>query len=248
MITTCRPPRRALLLALAAAPAELRAQDLAPISYLVRVPEPATHYAYIQAVVPTDKRATIELMMPIWSPGYYRVEDYAARVDDVAAHGPNGESLTVESSRSNRWRVATGGHDSIRVTYRVLCDQRTVTTNEVRKEYGVFNGAATFMTLVESARRPHDLQIELPAGWTRVMTGLDDVSGGGVPRFRAADYETLVDSPILAGDLGVRQFVVAGKPHYVVSAGDSGGWDGDAATEALAAHVRETDRFWGFLP
>ena len=126
MIATRRPTRRvlslALLLALAAAPAQLQAQDLAAISYRVRVPQPDTQYAHIEAVVPTGERATIELMMPIWSPGYYRVEDYAARVDDVAAHGPNGESLTVEKSRSNRWRVATGGHASIRVTYRVLCD------------------------------------------------------------------------------------------------------------------------------
>ena len=67
-------------------------------------------------------------------------------------------------------------------------------------------------------------------------------------RFRAADYETLVDSPMLVGDLGVREFVVAGRTHYVVSAGDTGGWDGDAAATALAAYVRETNRFWGFLP
>jgi predicted metalloprotease with PDZ domain len=119
----------------------------------------------------------------------------------------------------------------------VLCDQRTVTTNEVRNEYGVFNGAATFMTLAENVRRPHEVQFELPAEWTRVMTGLDDVSGGRAARFRAPDYETLVDSPILAGDLGVREFVVAGKTHYVVTAGDTGAWDGDAATRALATSV-----------
>lgn len=123
-----------------------------------------------------------------------------------------------------------------------------VTTNEVRKEYGVFNGAPTFMTLVEAARRPHEVQFELPAGWTRVMTGLDDVPGGAAPRFRAADYETLVDSPILAGVLDVREFVVAGSKHFVVSAGDTRGWDGDAATKALAAYVEATHRFWGFLP
>ena len=238
----------ALLLALGATPAQLRAQDLAPVSYRVRVPQPDSPFAHIDVVVPTGERATIELMMPIWSPGYYRVEDYAARVSDVAAHAPSGEPLTVEKSRSNRWRVSTGGHASIRLTYRVLCDQRSVTTNEVRKEYGVFNGAATFMTLVDHGRRPHEVQFELPAGWTRVMTGLDEVSGGAAPRFRAADYETLVDSPILAGDLGVREFVVAGIRHYVVSAGDTGGWDGDAATRALETYVRETNRFWGFLP
>ncbi|MGE0461820.1 MAG: M61 family metallopeptidase [Vicinamibacterales bacterium] len=241
-------PALAILLALAASPASVDAQDRAPITYRVRVPQPDTQYAHVEAVVPTGGRATVELMMPVWSPGYYRVEDYAARVDNVAAHGPGGEPLAIEKSRSNRWQVTTGGHASIRLTYRLLCDQRTVTTNEVTKEYGVFNGAAAFITLVETGRRPHEVQFDLPAGWTRVMTGLEVVPGEGAPRFRAADYETLVDSPILAGKLGVRAFTVAGTPHSVVSAGDTAGWDGDAATKALETYVQETHRFWGFLP
>ncbi len=66
--------------------------------------------------------------------------------------------------------------------------------------------------------------------------------------FVAADYETLVDSPILAGRLGVTEFTVAGKKHYVVGAGDMDGWDAAAATRDLARFVEENSRFWGFLP
>jgi predicted metalloprotease with PDZ domain len=236
------------LWALTHAPVAAVAQELAPIAYRLRVPQPDAPYALVEVRVPTSGRAAVELMMPVWSPGYYRVEDYAARVDQVSASGPDATSLAVEKSRPNRWQITTGGHPVIYVTYRVRCDQRTVTTNEVQRNYGVFNGAPTFMTLVENARRPHEVQFELPAGWTRVMTGLQDISGGGSPRFRAVDYETLVDSPILAGDLGVRDFVVAGVRHFVVSAGDTAGWDGDGATKALATYVEATHRFWGFLP
>ena len=56
------------------------AQALAPISYVVRVPAPATHEAMVEATIPTGGQASIDLMMPTWSPGYYRVEDYAANV------------------------------------------------------------------------------------------------------------------------------------------------------------------------
>jgi predicted metalloprotease with PDZ domain len=238
----------AMLWALAALPGRLGAQDLSPVVYHLRVAQPDTQYAEVEAIVPTDGRQTIELMMPVWSPGYYRVEDYAARVEDVSAFAPDGTRLSIDKSRPNRWRVASGANTSVRITYRLLCNQRTVTTNEVRKDYGVFNGAATFMTLVENARRPYEVQIELPGGWTRVMSGLDELPGGKHPRFRAVDYETLVDSPILAGELGVREFVVAERKHYVVSAGDTAGWDGEATTKALATYVAATHRFWGFLP
>ena len=186
--------------------------------------------------------------MPVWSPGYYRVEDYAAHVHDLRAETPGGRALTVQKTDANHWRIESGGESPVRLFYRVFCNQRSVTTNYVDREYGVLNGAPTFITLAETVKRPHEVRIELPSTWTRAMTGLDDLPGGVPHRFRAGDYETLVDSPILAGNPGVREFEVAGKTHYLVSVGNAEGWDADRATRDLAAFVEENYRFWGFLP
>jgi len=223
-------------------------QPLEPIVYTVRVPAPETHYIEVQASIPTSGGASIELMMPVWSPGYYRIEDYAGKVDEVTARTPDGTPLTVEKPRPNRWRVGTSNQRTIVLAYRVFCNQRSVTTNYVDSSYGVLNGAPTFITLVEQRRRPHEIRLELPSSWQRAMSGLDDAPDRTPTHFRAADYETLVDSPILAGDLGVRPFDVAGKAHYVVSAGEVAGWDADAAARDLKTYVEEVHRFWGFLP
>ena len=224
------------------------AQKLEPIVYTIRVPAPDTHYIEVEATVPTGRHAAIDMMMPVWSPGYYRVEDYAGRVDEVKARTPDGAPLGTEKTQKNRWRVQTNGQSSVVLSYRVFCNQRSVTTNYVDSNYGVFNGAPTFMTLVEQERRPHDVRIELPPAWKRAMSGLDDAPDRKPNHFRAADYETLVDSPIMAGDIGVREFAVAGKKHYVVSAGDVTGWDAEGSTRDLAKYVDEVYRFWGFLP
>jgi predicted metalloprotease with PDZ domain len=230
------------------APVRLPAQALAPITYTVRIPAPESHFIEVDAVFPTAGRPSIELMMPIWTPGYYRVEDYAAQISDLFAKTTDGKTLAVEKTDKNHWRLDTGGAATAQLSYRVFCNQRSVTTNEVTASYGVLNGAPTFITLAEPARRPHDVQIELPQGWTRAMTGLADAPGGKPNRFRAADFETLVDSPILLGGLGVHEFVVSGKRHYVVSVGNTEGWDGDRATRDLQTFVEESQRFWGFLP
>src|SRR5262245_3168227 len=245
--------RKSLLLAVVvsialAAPTRLEAQKLEPIAYTVRIPAPDSHFVEVEALVPTGGRGSIELMMPIWSPGYYRVEDYAAQVSDVAAKTTDGKTLSIEKTDKNHWRLDTGGAASAQLSYRVFCNQRSVTTNEVTASYAVLNGAPTFITIAERARRPHEVRIELPSGWTRAMTGLADAPGGKPNHFRAADFETLVDSPILLGDLGVHEFIVSGKRHYVVSAGNTEGWDGDAATRDLTTFVEESQRFWGFLP
>src|SRR6187455_375322 len=75
------------------------------ISYSVRVTAPATHYAEVEATFPTEGRAAIVLMMPVWSPGFYRVEDYAAKVEDLTARSASGGPLVVGKPRPNRWRI-----------------------------------------------------------------------------------------------------------------------------------------------
>ncbi len=224
------------------------AQTLEPLVYTVKFPAPETQYAEVEVKIPTGKRAVIELMVPVWSPGFYRVEDYAGRVESFAARTVDGRALAVERPQKNRWRIETGGAVVVIASYRLLCNGRSVTTNSVGAELAVLNGGATFMTLVEKSRRPHEVKLELPAKWKRAMTGLEAAPGGLPNHFRAADFDTLVDSPIVAGELAVRMFEVAGSRHYLVDAGAIAQWDGERGLQDLEKIVRETRRFWGFLP
>jgi len=60
----------ALLVAIAVARAPAGAQAPTPIVYTLSAPHPGTHEAEVRAIVPTGGRESIEMMMPIWSPGY----------------------------------------------------------------------------------------------------------------------------------------------------------------------------------
>lgn len=219
-----------------------------PIIYTVKFPAPDTRIAEVEAAFPTGKRATVDLMMPVWSPGFYRVEDYASRVQGLSARAPDGETLAVTQPQKNRWRVETKGAANVIVSYRLLCNGRSVTTNWVSEDFLALNGAAAFITLAERARRPHEVRLELPTQWKRAMSGLDAAPDGRPNHFRAADYDTLVDSPIVAGDLSVRKFEVEGSKHQLVDAGDFKKWDGERAAQDLEKIVRETRAYWGFLP
>ncbi len=238
-----------LALAAGAAPAavEQQAQQLEPISYTVTIVPPVTHLAQVEALIPTEGRGSVALMMPVWSPGFYRVEDYAGQLTGFAARSPDGAELPVERPVRNRWIVHTDGRPTVVVSYRVLCEQRSVTTNWVGDSLAVLNGAATFLTLAEPGQRRHDVRLVLPAGWT-AMTALDPVNDQPPFHYRAPDYDVLVDSPILAGVLSVHQFEVDGSMHYLVNGGDHHEWDGARATQDLARIVVAHHRMWGFLP
>jgi predicted metalloprotease with PDZ domain len=231
-----------------AAAASLAAQQLPPIVYTIRVPDPASHLATIEARIPTRGKDTVDLMMPVWSPGFYRVEDYAGKVQALTARERGGAELVVAKPQPNRWRVATGGAAEVTVEYTLLCSSRSVTTNWVGEDLGVFNGSATYITLAERARRPHEVRLELPPQWTASATSLPAAPGGRANAYRATDYDLLNDSPIVAGQLVTHEFTVAGSPHVLVDAGNLAGWDGALAARNIQRFVRADSAFWGSLP
>jgi predicted metalloprotease with PDZ domain len=219
-----------------------------PVLYSIKFPAPDTHFAEVEATFPTSKQPAIDLMMPVWSPGFYRLEDYAGRVQALSARLSDGKALAVEQPQKNRWRIQTAGAPSIIVSYRLLCNSRSVTTNWVGEDLLVLNGAATFITLVEPSRRPHEVRLQLAPRWKRALSGMDVAPGANPAHFRAADYDTLVDSPIVAGELSVHEFEVNGTRHQVADAGDFKKWDGRRGAQELEKIVRETRRYWGLLP
>jgi predicted metalloprotease with PDZ domain len=216
------------------------------IRYTVSFPRPETHYMEVAAQVPTAGRSSIEMMMAVWTPGSYLIREYARQVEAVRAVA-GGRSLTVEKSAKNRWRVQTGGARIVTVSYRVYAHEMSQRTNWVDTRFALINGAPTFLTLADSSRRPHEVALNLPAAWKRSMTGLAPLTGGE-HRYVAADFDMLVDSPILAGNPSIYEFVVGGKRHYLVNEGDTETFDGARAAKDFETIVREQHRFWGDPP
>ncbi|HYM25485.1 MAG TPA: hypothetical protein VEU08_19840, partial [Vicinamibacterales bacterium] len=220
---------------------------LEPITYTVHFDVDARVVA-VDATFPSSGRASVDLMMPIWSPGFYRVENYATRIREFAAKTPEGAPLAVAQTAPNRWRVSTGGSPAVAVSYRAAATERSVTTDWVSPDYAVLNGAPTFITLAEQTHRPHDVRIELPKEWSRSMTGLQRAADGLPNHYRAADYDALVDSPIVAGNPMVQGFDVGASHHSVVEIGDVGGFDAGRAATDLQKIAEAQSRIWGGLP
>jgi predicted metalloprotease with PDZ domain len=245
-----RTLRFAAVITTVVTPAVVVAQARGPavISYTVSFPDLKGHIAEVAARMPTGGRAFVELMMPIWSPGYYKVENYADRVHNFSALTPAGEPLDVTHDPRNRWRIATGGATSVIVRYRVTADVQFVTSDWVGDSLIVLNGAPTFVTIADSVHRPIEVTLTLPAGW-HSATALDTAGGGAPDHYRSADYDELVDSPIIAGaNLRFRSFVVGASRHTIVDAGEVTSWDSDRAAKDIARFVEEDRRFWRALP
>jgi predicted metalloprotease with PDZ domain len=214
------------------------------ISYTVAF-DPGAHRATVEAVVPAGGREMPALAMAVWSPGFYRVEDYVSRIEEIEAFAPSGAALPLRRTRRNRWRVETRGTATITVRYRLRCEDVSVTTNWVGEDFAVLNGPATFLIADGGPDGPHEVRLELPKGWTSACAL---PAAGGAHRYRARDFDALADSPILAGRLAVDRFEVEGCVHRVVCAGDLARWDRARALADLERIVCGHLRLWGFLP
>src|SRR3954451_20245219 len=238
-----------LVLALALSSAGLAgAQMPEPIAYTLRFPAPQTHYVEVEARVPTDGRPEVELMMAVWTPGSYTLREYARTVEAVAAATESGEPLPVEKSAKNRWRIGTRQAPRIVVRYRVYSREMSVRTNFVDSGFALINGAATFLTLADGPRRPHEVRLEMPAAWKVSASPLAPLPGGGEHTYLAEDFDALVDSPVYAGNARTYPFAVAGKPHLLVDEGEDGVWDGPRSAADAQKIVQTEVDLWGSAP
>jgi predicted metalloprotease with PDZ domain len=226
------------------------AQSSERIAYTLRVPAPETHTLVVAARIPTGGQDSVILMMPTWSPGFYRVEDYAGKIQAISATGPDGKTLEVRRwpAPGNRWTVTTSGAPFVTVTYRLLADGHSVTTDWVGPELGVVTGPATFITVADAVRRPYAVTLVPPAEWPRAATGLAPAPGGSPDQWSAPDYDDLVDEPIVAGDLSLHAFDVRGHSFELVDVGQPASWDGARAAADLSRIVRAADLVWRDLP
>lgn len=248
------PPSRSawtILSVLALLPASLRGQSagkLAPMIYTISVPNPSSKTFDVDVTVPAENRDSVMLMMAIWSPGMYNLQNYTNQVSAFTARSPDGGTLDVTKPKASRWIVKTGGAKSVRISYTLSAPRGSNLSNGVNDTSLVVVGPATYVTLVESVNRPADVQLNLPANWKPAMTSLDAAPDGKPNHFVAPNYDILADSPILAGvHMSSAEFVVGGNKHYWVYLGQAE-WDAEKAAAAMTPLMQEHLRFWGKIP
>ena len=172
-------------------------------------------------------------MMAVWTPGSYLVREYAPQRRGVTATARDGRALDVEKveqeplARHDRRRAVDHGD-----VPRLL--PRDVGAHQLGRgsDFALLNGAPTFITLAGSARRaPHEVHHRsCRRRGSASITALPDApAAGGGHRYRAPDYDTLVDSPIVVGNPAVYEFEVDGKKHFLVNDGEGGVFDGASA-------------------
>lgn len=181
------------------------------IAFNVRMPEPAAGVYEVEMNYKADSTSHTTLKLPVWTPGYYQLMDYAGQVKDFHVHNTANDTLSWHKTNANSWEITHAPGADIKITYKVAARRNFVATTYLDKDHGYITPAGVFMHPAGKIDWPVAVTVQPYGNW-QVATGMDTLSKH---TYTAASYDVLYDSPLLIGELeSFPAFKVKGIPHY----------------------------------
>lgn len=189
-------------------------QPQGTMAFTVSMEQPADHKFHVAFRCEGLRGPIQEFKMPVWSPGYYGIRDFAKNVQNFRAEDGTGKELTWEKA-ANAWKVQTGTAPVVKLTYDVSATSSFVADPYLGEDRGYIVGTGVFMYVAGQIAHPVTVDIRLNPNWKSVASGLEPVSPGNPNILAAPDFDVLYDSPILIGNLdSLPPFEIKGVPHY----------------------------------
>ncbi len=216
----------------------------AKFHYEIAMPRPHRHLYDVTFTAVGPLPDSVEVHMPVWTPGSYLVREYARNVQDLDVTAPGGRRLDAEKIAKNVWRIG-GAADGFVFRFKLYANELSVQSAHLDDTHGFIHTPATCPYVEGHLGDPCEITIVPAEGW-RVATGLEPVKGAE-NRFRAADYDELADCPVECGDFQEATFTVGRKKHRVVVSG-GGEFDMRDLVRDTRRIVEEELDFWGGAP
>ncbi|RUO73913.1 aminopeptidase [Pseudidiomarina sediminum] len=191
------------------------------VHYAITPLDPHGHQFAVTLQVTPRHAEALTLTLPAWIPGSYMIRDFARNILDLRAEA-NGQALTVKAIDKQSWQIAASAHP-ITINYLVYAFDLSVRSAYLDQFWGFFNNSSLCLAVQGYEHHCIDLTLQLPeqlADW-HVATGMPRLHGEtfGAGRFRAENYDALLDYPFLLGKLGIHEFIAGGRKHALVTAG-----------------------------
>ncbi len=213
---------------------------MSEISYRLSIAQPHTHRFQVEIRIP-PLVGPLDLAIPAWMPGAYKLVDHARNVRRVEARrlsGPSGatgqasigpspdrprtqaggpDALLVERLDMHTWRVH-GGEGGAIVTYEVFADKLMIHEGQVNADHAFLNGSVAWLAVLNARHLPCRVAVDVPDGWN-VVSALDAAEAGG--GYWSPDFDALADAPLEAGDFALATVSAAGVRWEIAWHGDT---------------------------
>ncbi len=175
------------------------------VDYVLTIKNPMSHLYDVEIQIKGIRESSVSVSMPAWSPGIYRIENYARNVQDFRAVNARNQPLNWEQTDKQTWRIAKQTADDFNVHYQVFSTLLTDQMADVAPP-------SIFMYVAGQKHVPCSVKYNTPGGW-KVYTGLERRGD----RYYASDYDIFLDAPAFIGsEFKLLEFETGGARHHLV--------------------------------
>jgi len=221
----------------------------APIHYTVLPARPEAHVFRITCRIAEPDPLGQRLSLPAWIPGSYMIRDFAKNVIRLFATA-EGHPVAVNKLDKSTWQCEpTEG--PLTIEYEIYAYDLSVRSAHFDHDHAYFNGTSLFLQVHGRESNPHTVELLPPPhaeNW-QVATALprDGAPEWGFGRYRANDYDELIDHPVEMAAFRRIDFHAGGRPHHVVITGRHR-VDGDRLARDLERICETQIALFGELP
>lgn len=181
------------------------------VNYTVAIADVDKQLFHVTTEINNIKEPALTLSLPIWTPGWYTVENYAKNILRFKVTDAQGNWVQPVMIRKQTWRVETKNLNRLKVEFDYRATVLALNQAKITKDFAFFTGTQLFLEVSGHRNKPSTIRFEIPQGW-KIMSAFKETADPLV--FTAANYDELVDSPTEMGNFDVTKFEVEGKPHY----------------------------------
>lgn len=191
------------------------------ISYQITAVDPVAHLFEVSMRVDAPAKQQ-QFWLPAWLPGSYMIRDFAKNIIGLCAFDEINRPLEINQLDKQRWQIDSDA-DVLHLRYQIYAWDLSVRTAHLDQTHGFFNGSSVFLAVQDQEQQAHEVEIVPTVGisdW-QVATTLPRIKGEdfGFGRFRAANYDELIDHPVEMGTFTLGTFEACGVRHDVVLTG-----------------------------
>ena len=218
----------------------------AAVCYRIGSTEPNSHLFDIEMLIGCPGvQQTVSL--PTWIPGSYLVREFARHLQNLVAHQGR-RACDLRQLTKNSWEIDCIAGQALKLSYRVYAFDASVRAAYLDSQRGFFNGTSVFLLAAGLRDQPHEVTVLRPpqAGRWKVATGLAPlcVDADGWGSYRAPDYDTLIDAPLVCGEFWSGRFETGKVNHQLVVSGMTRAFDGQRLLTDCERICKAAMRLW----
>ena len=201
----------------------------AAVSYVVGSANPHTHLLDVSMTI-ARAEGLQQVSLPVWIPGSYMVREFSRHLQHLSARQGR-RAVGIKQLNKNTWEIDARPGRPLELRYQVYAFDPSVRAAYLDSQRGFFNGTSVCLQAHGLQDQAHEITVQRPKACSewQAATALQplQIDARGWGRYRASDYEALIDAPFEWGPFWSGQFMAGGVTHRWVVSGAPASFDGE---------------------